>query len=305
MKKIAIYFTAPGFFEYPFNEKEYKEGYFQLARLIHERGADCFLVRAQSSYLGGNRFKGGWKFINDGFVRIEEAIEVDVIFNKGNLRGDTDANIVVAPEMEEICTNKTRTCELFEEFCPKTIEVHDEKDLESAIEGISTPFVVAKPLDAYGGTGVMIGPKEEIRHKVSSFPYLIQAFIDTSMGIPGITEGRHDFRILIIQGEIASTLLRTPKPGSFVSNVSQGGSARVIPLEVIPKELMEMVKTVDSRFERFKTRIYSIDLGLHLGREWKIIELNCQPGLSIEDYNDGETGKRLFHKVVETLLEAC
>lgn len=305
MEKIAIFFTKPGFFDYPFDEKSYMEGYLKLGELFHQYGAECYLVRAQETYLGGNRFSGGWKFESGAFLRINGLIEVDVIFNKGILEVDEKANMVVPPEMDVLCTNKERTYELFEEFCPKTVEVQNEKDLVSAIEGIPSNIVVAKPLDAYGGEGVMIGPKEEILQKVRHFPYLIQEFIDTSMGIPGITESRHDFRIIIIDGEVVSTLLRVPKSGSLISNVAQGGSASVVPLEKIPPKVWELVKRVDVEFSRFPHRIYSIDMGLHQGRDWKIIELNCQPGLAIEDYYDGETGKKLFESVVKTLITAA
>lgn len=303
-KKVAVYFTDPNFDGYPFDEEEYRLGYHKFGELFEEKGVEFYVVRGQEAYIGGNKFRRGWIYKNGKFERVPEEIEVDVIFNKGILKVDKKANIVAEVKLDEICTNKLKTYEQFKKLCPKTIYVTNEKEFEKALDEIDSELIVAKPLDAFGGAGVVIGSKAKLKKKVKNFPYLVQEFIDTSKGIPGIVKGLHDFRLVVVKGEVVSTLLRMPQTDSYVSNVSQGGTFKVVPLEKVPESAYEIFKIVDAKFKKFPHRLYSIDMGFHKGKEWKLIELNCQPGFSIDDYNEGETGHQLFDKVVDLLIEA-
>lgn len=303
-KKIAVYFTDPDFNAYPFNEKEYNEGYHKLAEMISKQGTEFYIVRGQESYESGNKFKSSWFFKNGAFKKIEKTINFDLIFNKGILKVDKHAHMIVDPRLDEICTNKNRTYQLFKAYSPRTFVVKNHDELEKTLKKIPDEIVVAKPLDLYGGEGVLIEKKKDILLDVESFPYLIQELIDTSKGIPGLVKGRHDFRIYVINGEIPCALIRTPPTGGFISNVSRGGSFWLISDKEIPQSAIAVAMKIDKKLQKYGDRIYSIDLGFHKGKEWKIIELNCQPGISIDDYNDGEAGRKLFDMYAELLLHA-
>ena len=137
---------------------------------------------------------------------------------------------------------------------------------------------------------------------MKQFPYLVQELIDTENGITGLAEGRHDFRLVTVGGEIVAAFMRVPADGKYIANVAQGGDIHEIPLGQIPESAVDMFTEVDKEFARFPKRLYSLDLGLDRSGNWKIIELNAQPGLSIEDYNDGAAGKRLFNHVADLLM---
>lgn len=301
MKTIAVYFTQPGFNAYPFNKAEYADGYHKLAELVAERGGQLSLVRGQETYRKGNTFAGGWEFRDGTFHRFEDDRTFDLIFNKGRLQGDDNAVILNDPELDTICTDKALTYSMFEELSPTTFFVKSRDELKEALEKITSDIAVAKPVDGEEGNGVYIGPHEDVLQKVPRFPYLVQELIDTDGGIPGIAPGRHDFRMIVMNGEVIYAFVRMPAEGKYIANVAQGGDYAVVPLSKIPPDTLKIVQRIDREFTRFPKRIYSVDVGLDRASAWKVIELNAQPGLSIHDYNDSPQGKHLFEHVA-TLL---
>jgi glutathione synthase/RimK-type ligase-like ATP-grasp enzyme len=300
MRKIAIYFTDPHFHDSPFDAPEYKEAYYTLATSLEKKGGKVYIIRSQDTYTGGMSFSRGWEFREGSFHEHPERIKADLIFKKGRAVFDAEANIINVQELEDICTDKFKTYQLFTSLCPRTDIAQHPDDVPAILQTLSTPLVVAKPLDKEGGEGVIIDTPEKVRTAIQEFPYLIQEFIDTSGGIPGITDTKHDFRLTIIAGEIVIALLRTPKDGSYLANASQGGTITEIPLTHIPPEVLTVFHEVESKLSRFPTRFYSLDVGRDKSGQWKMIELNAQPGLLIHELK--EDGKKFFDRVSDFLL---
>ncbi len=277
-KTIAVFFTDPGFDDYPFNEADYREAYTRLGKTVTERGATFVIVRDPASYRGDNSFEGGWAYENNDFRRREETIIADVLFIKGRLAPRGRGVVVNDPALEELCTNKAKTYQKFSSFFPLTIRVESRKELPAALDRLPGERAVAKPIDGDRGRGVMIGPKNEIGKQISRFPYLLQEFMDTSGGIPGLVEGMHDFRIIFAGDAIAACYVRTPPPGKMLANVAQGGKEIAIDPADIPPPALAIAQAVDHELSEFPHRLYSVDLARTADGSWKIIELNSQPG---------------------------
>lgn len=305
METVAVYFTKPGFDDYPFDDVDYREAYALLGTLLAERGVRFSIVRSGHTYLGGNTFKGGWDFNGGTWKRTHVKHSYDLIFNKGRLIFSDDARVINDPALDRLCIDKWETYKRFASFSPRTFLVQNKNELEAAVRDIDEAMIVAKPVDEEGGKGVIIGPAEDVLAGVTAYPYLAQELIDTSHGIPGIVKGKHDLRIIIVQGEIVSAFVRQPAEGKFVANVSQGGSMRGVEVRTLPASAREIAATIDREFAGFPHRIYSVDLGMDEGSDWKIIELNSQPGLSYEDYKESDEGKRLFVSVADLLAAAA
>jgi glutathione synthase/RimK-type ligase-like ATP-grasp enzyme len=110
-----------------------------------------------------------------------------------------------------------------------------------------------------------------------TYPLLVQEFIDMSDGIPGIAEGPHDVRVLMTGHTIIGATLRQPAPGRLHSNVSQGGTERLLSYDEIPAELREIAIKIDGELDDFP-RYYAIDFAR--GKQgWVLIEINKKPGL--------------------------
>lgn len=302
MKTIAVFFTSPGDKSYPFNESYYVTAYRELAEKIAEKGARLVIVRAMESYKGNGVFSGYWVFGNGEFTRINEDIKPDLVYNKGHFifRDDDSLPIMNHRELDGICLDKRKTFAAFSEHCPLTKEVHSKEEALDFLEKVSTAFAVAKPIDGEEGKGVIIMRKNELADHIPSYPYLMQEFVDTSGGVPGITDGMHDLRLTLINGDVGNSFLRIPAKGKMVSNLAQGGSKQEVPVDLIPSECLSLAATIDERFKKYGKRVYSVDMGRDVSGKWFIIELNSQPGVTCR--SEGPLSINFQNKLADVLL---
>ena len=302
MKTIAVFFDNEEDDGYPLNEEYYRIAYYELAETIEKKGGRLIVVRGQSSYIGGNVFEHYWDITPDAFSRMNERVTPELIYNKGNFHGDPNAHVINDPELDAICLDKRKTVTLFPKQSPLTLEVSNREQANAAITKLGTTFAVAKPIDGKEGVGVFIGPKMEVAASIPHYPYLLQEFIDTSGGIPGITDGLHDLRMIHVNEEIVLAFIRIPAAGKFISNLAQGGTKQELRLEQLPKEALEISKEVEGELARFGTRVYSIDIGRDRSGVWKIIELNSQPGVTCR--SEGPLSIYYQTRLAETLLSS-
>lgn len=300
MTLVAVFFDAPGFEEYPFNHAEYRTAYHELAAEIHAKGGAFAIVRGQGTHRGGNAFSGGWRFVDGAFARTDEPIQADIVYNKGYFRPDERTIMLNDPALDRLCTDKWETYELLPAYFPRTVIVHDAAELARAGSALMGDRLVAKPLDGEEGKGVRIGPREEILRSVAAYPYLLQEFLDTSGGIPGIVEGMHDFRLVSVSGEIVLSYVRTPPPGEMLANVARGGSEVQVPVDGIPEGARLLFDDVDRVLARFPKRVYSVDCCRAPDGAWKIIELNAKPGLTPRSF--GPAHRHYQERLAEVLL---
>lgn len=302
MKTVAVYFTDPDFDGYPFTKDEYREAYRDLARMVGTKGGSFVIVRGLSTYTGNMTFFHYWKFENDDFQFHDEPITVDIIYDKGeDFPPDPDATFLNDPAFDALCSDKEQTALMFPNYVPKTIIVHSAEEMPEALDQLDTDTVVAKPIDGAEGRGIFIESKKEITQHVSEFPYLLQEYIDTTGGIPGLVEGLHDFRMISIDGDIVVSYIRTPKEGLLISNVSLGGTEIEVLPEDIPKEAYELYKVVDAVLSMYPRRVYTVDVALDKSGAWKLIELNGKPGLS--PLSMGESYEKFYEKLANLLLQ--
>lgn len=270
--KVGIFFSLPK--PYPLHKPEYLQAYSDLARALNETGLECFIVRSDDEYLGQGRFSSSLVFDQGEFVPAG-AISIDLIFVKGTFPHQ-DVKVFNDPFITEVCADKWKMFQTFPQFCPQTwlVESHDQfVQLQHQHQG---EMMVRKPRSGSEGHEVVVDHIENITP--SSFPFLLQTFLDSSAGIPGIVAGTHDFRIAMLDGEIIYSYYRTPPHNSLVANVAQGGSFEVVPSEMIPAEFLSIVKEIDHYMAQIPHRFYGIDLAL-TPEGPKIIEMNSQLGI--------------------------
>ncbi len=303
-KRIGVFFDAPGYDEYPFNTEEYVVAYHEVAALIHERGARFHIVRSLETFLGGNRFKGHWEFDGAAFQRNDAEIELDLIYDKGYFVGDARSRLLNDAEMNRICVDKRETVRMFPDISPKTLEVNNAQALERALDDWPSPTIVAKPVDGAEAKGVVIGSRDDVLAAKHVYPIILQQFVDTSGGIPGIVEGVCDLRTIMIDGEVGLTYARQAKKGTLISNVSKGGKEIEVLPEQRPPEVIEIAKDIDRRFQAMsKHRVFSADMAPDKDGKWYLIELNSKPGLSPRSF--GPTYPRYQELLVNALISAA
>jgi glutathione synthase len=149
-----------------------------------------------------------------------------------------------------------------------------------------TKEVVCKPLDGFGGKGIV---KCEVKELVAvyekgPFPILVQEFI------PEVNYG--DVRVLLLDGEILGAMRRVPLVDDFRANVAVGG--RVEKHELTPRERFVCSSLAESLR---RDGIYFAGLDLIGG---KLTEINCVSPGGIPRIN-GLNGSSLENEVLDFL----
>lgn len=303
-RKIGVFFDAPGYGDYPFDIEEFRVAYHEVAKGIGDRGARFCIVRGLSSFRGGNRFEGYWEFDGATFARNDGVIDLDLIYDKGYFVGDAGSKLLNDEEMNRICVDKRATVELFPAFSPKTVEAKDRAALETILSDWPSPMAVAKPVDGAEAKGVAIGSPAEVLAADHAFPVIVQQYVDTSGGIPGIIDGVGDLRIIMIDGEVALTYARKAREGSLISNVSKGGKEIEVLPEHRPEDALKIAFAVDEVFKSMSAhRVFCVDCARDADGKWYVIELNSKPGLSTRGY--GATYPRYQDLLMDALVSAA
>lgn len=295
---IAVFFQDPDPYGYPFNEQDYMEAYRQLDALLTERGAQMVVVRDQDSYLGNGEFKRGWMISSDPFEEVEN-VQADLIFDRKPFEHDGTVPIFNHPEIHQLCTDKATTYATFPDFSPVSFTATTNQEVREDLAKIESKMVVIKPVDGAEGKDVTIIDKSEAEDYQPKQPVIVQEFLDTSAGIPGIVDGLHDLRVTVLNGELVYSYVRTPPKGSFAANVAQGGTFRTIDLALLPEEVVEIVKSIDQSLAHIDNRLFCVDFGV-TPRGPKIIEMNSRVGLLPD--KDGDVYKIYKQKLADVLI---
>lgn len=260
-----------------------------------DSGFNMYFVSGIERYLGNFKFENPLFFDGKRFVYKHKLITADAVFDRsGGVKfppvsiSDKTLNRIA---FKKICWNKLKTYELIGKYMSKSYAVRSRRDLLKNLKRFPrNSLVVLKPARGLGGKGIMIEKRDKIKkRKISKNLYLLQEFVDTSCGIKGTVSGKHDLRIAIAEGKIVLAHVRTPRPGSFLANVAQGGSIKEIPLEKIPKKVLKVVRAVQDKIDKkFNYPLYSIDFGISKNGIF-VFEINDQIGFPTEEMKNAKS----------------
>ena len=159
-------------------------------------------------------------------------------------------------------------------FIPKTYVSKTPEYLETVLENSTTEKMIMKPLDGYGGHGVIMVEKQAI----ASFRSLLDFYINSTKNgnyiilqeyVEGADQG--DVRILMLNGEAIGAMKRVPANGDVRSNVHAGGS---VVKHALTKKEKELCKLVGPKLVR--DGLYFVGIDVING---KLIEVNVlSPG---------------------------
>lgn len=253
-------------------------------------GFDMYLASGPEAYRGGLSFNDPAFFNGNEFAKTQGTIIADAIYDRsGGISfpaKEMDGKVLNCSDFKILCNDKNKMYEYFGQFMPKSFELKKTDKFQEVLNGFrEDELAVLKPAKGLGGKGIIIDKVSELR-KTNLDPgneYVIQDFIDTSCGIEGLSNGRHDLRVVIVNGKTVLSHIRTPREGSYLANASQGGSIKEVPLEKIPQEIMdvaEKIKTIVD--EKFQKPVYSIDFGMTRNGPY-VFELNDQIGFPSDD----------------------
>ncbi len=259
--------------------------YLRLLELCQQRGWQVFVL-TRKTYLGKGLFDGVWQFRKNKFLRVEEPVKIDLVYDRSAgikfpPKEDSGLIVVNRRDYKILCWNKWLAYKEIGQFMPQTVWIGEKENLAAVLPKIKSDWVVLKPFNGLKGLGVFIGPKKKALafEFLKKYPqYIAQEFVDTSRGIPGIVKGLHDLRVAITNGKAVWAHVRTPPPGSFKANVAQGGGIQELDPSQLPASVKKIVNQIAQQFySQFENPSYSIDFGI--GKNGPLIfELNDQIG---------------------------
>lgn len=235
-----------------------------------------------------NIFKHAWTYINNKWERVNNIVP-DLIYDKtkAGIEAYYKKELISAKfiflnslRFTQIMDDKLITSLIFQKWSKKSWIVNNERKLKNILPKIKSQKFVIKPISESGGKDVQILDKKEALQKITfGNDYLVQEFIDSSSGVPGVSEHMHDLRLVFVNDKLSYSYIREPKEGNYLANLSQGGSLFIVQKDKIPASLFPIIRYANEVFETFTPRIYSIDFMFDQDRRPWIVELNSMPGL--------------------------
>lgn len=132
---------------------------------------------------------------------------------------------------------------------------------------VEYPFIAKSKLGSHGSHVFKVenkGDLDKILKTYDAKDLLIQEFQKTGF----------DLRVIVLGGKVLGIMKRTPKPGGFLSNFSQGGS-----VEKYEERDIQLIENIAIKTaEHFKLDYVGVDLMKGNDGKWKVLEVNraCQ-----------------------------
>lgn len=280
MIKFGIIFSKPLEVEDPLSQLGKKRPvYLRLLELCQKEGWETYVL-TRKTYQGKGVFIGAWLYKDGNLERVNEEVTIDVVYDRTaghHFPIENDPLVVIDDlDFKRLCWNKWEQYNVVGEYMTKTLFLGtDRSKLSEILDQVSTELVVIKPINGLKGKGIYIGDKKgALEFPFKDIDYIVQEFIDTKGGIPGITSGRHDLRVAITNHIPVWCHVRVPPKDSFLANAALGGNLTEIDYETVPESVKEIVKKVSAEFsKKYDNPIYSLDFGISEGRPY-IFEIN-------------------------------
>lgn len=290
MKKVLILYSGSD----KFKSDKYRQDYELLYKMGVEKGMKFY--RSNIEYYCKGSFKTALTFESKIWVS-KKNIFPDIVFDFCDSKSEyikikkeeiaKNIKIINDPYFDFVFGSKYLTYTILNNYMPKTFIAYNKKDLINKIRLFKSKIVL-KPDRGFGGKGVKVLDKKEIKHvtkKASDYPVIIQEFIDSKFGLDKIARSTHDLRIIFINHKPVISYVREPVSGSLISNVSLGGKRTMVDLNLIPIKLKKKIDSILQRLEIFNNVIYSIDFIFDKNKNPYIIEVNSPPSIHVEDMN--------------------
>lgn len=263
-----------------------KPVYMRFFELCNKTGWSSYVL-TRKTYKGNGTFKGGWKYDEKNFVLDLSPIKIDLVYDRSagvKFPPENDNSIIWVNNygFKKLAWDKWATYQMIGKYMPQTLLVENESELSKKLFKINTDWVVLKPFNGLKGIGIFIGLKADamdFTFNKKYKPYIAQEFVDTSGGIGGITPAKHDLRIVVVNGKVVWSHVRTPVGESFLANAAQGGNLTEVDYSKVPQSVKGIVKNVSKMLsEKFDNPVYSLDFGIDKDGKPSIFEINDQIG---------------------------
>lgn len=281
-KNVVMWINTKGnLFEDPPGPKRetYQEFFTKISHVYN-----FFIVFGADAYEGDGKFKNLFQYVSNELKECPDQVTADVIYNYSNIPkigfDPGPAIITNTPEFKQFCKSKYETYQYLKEFSPATVYIDKISDLSDALNKVNGNTVVIKPVSGSNGRDVMILDRDKVssEKRVSEIVddgIIIQEFLNTKDGLPGIADSYHDLRIITINEKVCLVHIRIPESGSMVANTHRGAIMKELVFEQLPEDIQNFYKEVhDKIIKKFYRPLLSMDIA-YTDKGPKLIELNA------------------------------
>jgi glutathione synthase len=163
------------------------------------------------------------------FIRISPPVDSLALNFLDSVKGD----VFIINDLDglRVANNKIYTTSFTGDaakYVPRTHVSKNRAYLESVLDESATQKLVLKPLDGFGGRGVIVIEREARQNYRSLLDYYIgegdqSAYVILQEYVQGAEQG--DVRILMLDGKPVGAMQRVPREGEARSNIHAGGAA--------------------------------------------------------------------------------
>lgn len=290
MKKVAILSNYVDSFEF---SPDALSAYQELTRTFHKHGIELKRVSMHSFDSEAEIFRDYVDMDRDGRFQIfYESYRPDVIWNRSwdgyvyayDLMEKAGIPVFPSVKIFAIDGDKYEMSLFLKKYQPKALLLKDFFESEKGRARLQDR-VVLKPIRSFSWHGIEFYTQQELLENKKRYfwlgsLYIVQEFKDFSKGVPGITSGVHDVRLVYIGGRFSHATMRIPAEWSLKSNVWSGWSEVYLEKEQIPELLFSLTEDVLKDLDLGTNSILSIDFGYVLDEDrWYVFEINSSPGV--------------------------
>lgn len=266
------------------------------------------MYRAEITWydVAAGAFRKAWGYRNKRWQKIPNPIKPDYVLDKCagkdswpffNLKTQIarKCKIVNDPNFRATVDGKAQQYLILGEFMPRSWLADSPAHLKKSLTSVSLEKIVAKALYGSGGKGIVIDTPQQVcrRAELLSYPILVQEFVTSTVGVPGFSTPPclADLRVIFSDHRPVCALSRLAKAGSLFTNLHQGATATLVPLDKVPTSVQPMIKKITAKLAFFPEALYTLDFLFRDERTPVLIEMNTTPGADII-YNLGDEAVR-------------
>lgn len=314
-KIVVIYYSDDWKKKIPINSAPTRESFEDWYERGQEKGIEMYRASIKWYDEENNFFKKVWTYRDKKWIKLQEKIKPDLIFDKIMSKRDYElfdlkmrisqkTKLFNHPLFRAITDSKLSQYLILKEFMPKTFLVTEKKELPGIMKKISSSKVVIKPIYGSGGFGITITEKKKSLNLRIKYPVIVQEFIKSENGIPCFSKMKEvsDLRLIFMNHKFIYALSRIAKKGSLFTNFHQGATAVIIPRKTIPKNIQNMVSKIIEKLKIFPYANYSLDFIFTNTGQPFLVEMNTTPGFDLlHIVGDEKTKNKNFEEFISIL----
>ena len=206
----------------------YPEGYGIFYASLASRGEKIGLRFCEASAYDWDVEKGGFSRVRIG-GKIVSDVRPDAVWHKNS--GVNAFVLAIERSLGRASVNRSETIALAgDKYATYRRFGHRMARTELLSAALREPGIVAgwrgdkvvvKPRRGHAGSGVRVVPKSALPADLADVAgqWIVQEWVDSSGGVPGLADGAHDVRAVFVDGRVNHYCVRTPKKGlAFVDS---------------------------------------------------------------------------------------